>query len=631
MEAPPAQGAGFEADRLAPAHPLLACTLALLHSLALSHALALTHTLALARTRSQAPRLTIARRLAGLHACTLARSHALTLACSYACTLLRSHTRTLAHLHARSLACTCLLARLHLLTRTSQACTRSQAGRLVRLYARTLARSYARTHARSLACTCLLARLHSLACTSQARTCSQALRLARLYARTLVRSHSCTRSLAPPRLALTRRLAGLHTCTLAGSQARMLARSLTCTCLLARSHLLACTCSLAALPFLAWTIGPPCSKACTPLRKRLPGPGNMGLYHDYNSDEPVGLCHECDSDRNSESDTDTSSTKSDSDSSLSDVPDISPKKRHQKKNFDKKRGGKHTAATIASVTNLPQTSGTGVFDLPCTRLDLFPDITKDYRQRKKELKLAKEKYKKYGGPKPSEETIVKRQPTSAEINAAYSIIKNPDLFYLFERRRVRVFDKKLNPDKTKSIIADIVFTNLKTISQQMRDDLDFFLAFLNTSKKFVNKVGSEGRLCVGSMWAIGWRKSMSGLEIVGQYVDTDAIDSNMEEWRQHIQDSERAGKIIWDLFYPIGNVALETNQQFMIEHNLPAFCYGHIPNTDSDNPRAKNFFSSNLPSLQKAFSTIPTRTHVTMIDFHLPSSCAFLLGKRTDG
>jgi hypothetical protein len=357
--------------------------------------------------------------------------------------------------------------------------------------------------------------------------------------------------------------------------------------------------------------------------------GNMGLCHDYNSDEPVGLCHEYDSDRNSESDTDTSSTESDSDSLLSDVPDIrsvtsliffccvcchnlkwffllaSPKKRHRKKNFNKKQGGKHIAATIASVTNLPQTSGTGVFDLPCTRLDLFPDITKDYCQRKKELKLAKEKYKKYGGPKPSEETIVKRQPTSSKINAAYSIIKNPDLFYLFERGRVRVFDKKLNPDKTKSIIADIVFTDLKTISQQMRDDLDFFLAFLNTSKKFVNKVGSEGRSCGGSMWAIGWRKSMSGLEIVGRYVDTDAIDSNMEEWRQHIQDSERAGKIIWDLFYPIGNVALKTNQQFMIEHNLPAFCNGHIPDTDSDNPRAKNFFSSNLTFTSEGFFNHP--------------------------
>ncbi|PLW11209.1 hypothetical protein PCASD_21605 [Puccinia coronata f. sp. avenae] len=327
----------------------------------------------------------------------------------------------------------------------------------------------------------------------------------------------------------------------------------------------------------------------------------MGLCHDYNSDEPVGLCHEYDSDRNSESNTDTSSTESDSDSSLSDVPNI----KHQKKNFNKKQGGKHIAATIASVTNLPQTSGTGVFDLPCTRLDLFPAITKDYRQRKKELKLAKEKYKKYGGPKPLEETIVKRQPTLAKINAAYLIIKNPDLFYLFKRGRVRVFDKKLNPDKTKSIIADIVFTDLKTISQQMRDDLDFFLAFLNTSKKFVNKVGSEGRSCGGSMWAIGWRKSMSGLEIVGQYVDTDAIDSNMEEWRQHIQDSERAGKIIWDLFYPIGNVSLETNQQFMIEHNLPAFCDGHIPDTDSDNPRAKNFFSSNLTFTSEGFFNHP--------------------------
>ena len=64
---------------------------------------------------------------------------------------------------------------------------------------------------------------------------------------------------------------------------------------------------------------------------------------------------------------------------------------------------------------------------------------------------------------------------------------------------------------------------------------------------------------------------MNGLEIVGQYVDTEAIKENIEELHQHIQDSERAGKIIWDLFYPMGNVVIETNQQFMIENNLPAF------------------------------------------------------------
>ncbi|PLW44153.1 hypothetical protein PCASD_09565 [Puccinia coronata f. sp. avenae] len=106
-----------------------------------------------------------------------------------------------------------------------------------------------------------------------------------------------------------------------------------------------------------------------------------------------------------------------------------------------------------------------------------------------------------------------------------------------------------------------------------------------------------------------WAYAMNMIAILAQKVgraeDQYAIDSNMEEWRQHIQDSERAGKIIWDLFYPIGNVALETNQQFMIEHNLPAFCDGHIPNTDSDNPRAKNFFSSNLTFTSEGFFNHP--------------------------
>jgi hypothetical protein len=61
------------------------------------------------------------------------------------------------------------------------------------------------------------------------------------------------------------------------------------------------------------------------------------------------------------------------------------------------------------------------------------------------------------------------------------------------------------------------------------------------------------------MCAICCCKPTSGLEIVGQYVNTEAIEAKMEKWCQHIQDSKRASKIIWDLFYPIGNVALETN------------------------------------------------------------------------
>ncbi|KAA1070040.1 hypothetical protein PGTUg99_000066 [Puccinia graminis f. sp. tritici] len=71
----------------------------------------------------------------------------------------------------------------------------------------------------------------------------------------------------------------------------------------------------------------------------------------------------------------------------------------------------------------------------------------------------------------------------------------------------------------------------------MREDLNFFLGFLHQSKKFVNTVGSESRSCGGYMWAIGWRKSMTHLEIVGRYVNSQAIKDNPDEFIQHTKSS----------------------------------------------------------------------------------------------
>ncbi|PLW27877.1 hypothetical protein PCANC_26843 [Puccinia coronata f. sp. avenae] len=120
-------------------------------------------------------------------------------------------------------------------------------------------------------------------------------------------------------------------------------------------------------------------------------------------------------------------------------------------------------------------------------LDLFPGVTQKYQEDLAEKEAIEADYARLKLPKPNLPTVYKRNPTPKEIDTAFQISEN--------------------------IIADIHFTDLKTISQQMQADLDFLLAFLETSKRFVNPVKSPESAIAGTMWAIGWRKSMTHLEI----------------------------------------------------------------------------------------------------------------------
>lgn len=235
-------------------------------------------------------------------------------------------------------------------------------------------------------------------------------------------------------------------------------------------------------------------------------------------------------------------------------------------------------------------------------LDLFPEITIETSRRKEERREKMKNYRLKLGPKPTKKIIYKRNPTEGEISNAFDIIKNPSRFQLFDHGHVVVFDNSIREDNTKKIIADITFTNLTTLDSHKLEDINFLLSFLQQSKRFVRPVASEGRSCGGSMWAIGWRKSMKKLEIVGHYVDTEEIQKNQHEYNEHVAKSEKASEILWDLFYSIGNVALEANQQFMIEHNLPSFSDPVIPNEDT---KGKNFFTSNLTFTSDGFFNHP--------------------------
>ncbi|PLW58560.1 hypothetical protein PCANC_00149 [Puccinia coronata f. sp. avenae] len=325
---------------------------------------------------------------------------------------------------------------------------------------------------------------------------------------------------------------------------------------------------------------------------------------------------EDENDSSSDSNTSSSESSGTEDNGQGDFPSAEDQKKvahkitankQRNKNWSKKRRVTEQKAIEEHVTNLPPESGTATFHMKVSKLDLFPQITAETKKRKLQRKAAKAHQKKNGGPKLAKDPIIARPPTNDEIASARLIVKDRSQFRLFDHGHVRIFDKKLTKEKKKQIIADITFTDLNTISAQKRENLDFLLKFLETSKKFVNHVGSKGRSCGGYMWAIGWRKSMTRLEIVGRYVNREAIKKNQAEFRKHIHDSFKASEILWELFFKIGNVALEANHQFMTEHHLPCFAAPELQTQTeaSSLPNSKKSFSTNLTFTSNGFFNHP--------------------------
>ncbi|KAA1068423.1 hypothetical protein PGTUg99_019674 [Puccinia graminis f. sp. tritici] len=180
------------------------------------------------------------------------------------------------------------------------------------------------------------------------------------------------------------------------------------------------------------------------------------------------------------------------------------KKRRRNKNWSEKRNAKCKQATAMFLTNLPPNCGSVISDVKVvSKRDLFPDITAETKQAKIERKLARKRFKKAGGPLPPKKKISDRLPTPEEIATASLIVEDPTKFRLYDHGHVCIFDKQLTTEKEKQIVADITFTDLKTISNQKRDDLNFLVAFLEKSKKFANSIGSKSRSCGGYMWGIG--------------------------------------------------------------------------------------------------------------------------------
>ncbi|KNE90719.1 hypothetical protein PSTG_15825 [Puccinia striiformis f. sp. tritici PST-78] len=90
------------------------------------------------------------------------------------------------------------------------------------------------------------------------------------------------------------------------------------------------------------------------------------------------------------------------------------------------------------------------------------------------------------------------------------------------------------------------------------------------SKKFVNPVGGS-RGWGGRMWAVGWRKCMKALEILGCYIKYYAVRASPKEYCQQVK---KAGKVLNKLgrmFKNLANVPFESNRQIMKNNKIPSF------------------------------------------------------------
>ncbi|KAI7934564.1 hypothetical protein MJO28_016881 [Puccinia striiformis f. sp. tritici] len=156
-----------------------------------------------------------------------------------------------------------------------------------------------------------------------------------------------------------------------------------------------------------------------------------------------------------------------------------------------------------------------------------------------------------------------RRPTAEELQQAEDIV---DTFHSFDHGKVIVIDKE-NDGK---IIAVIEFIPIDQLSDAEKKEIEFVTTFLHQSKKFVNPVG-RSRGWGGKMWAVGWRKCMKALEIIGRYIKYFAVRASPKEYCQHVSKASKVSKILGKMFKNMADIPFETNRQIMKDNEIPSF------------------------------------------------------------
>jgi hypothetical protein len=120
------------------------------------------------------------------------------------------------------------------------------------------------------------------------------------------------------------------------------------------------------------------------------------------------------------------------------------------------------------------------------------------------------------------------------------------------------------------VIAVIEFLPLDKLSSQQKDEINFVTTYLHQMKQFVHPVGPS-RTWGGRMWGIGWRKSMSSVELFGQYVKSAAIKRAPKKYSELVSRSRKVANILGRMFKDLGGLAFDSNHQMMQQNGIPSF------------------------------------------------------------
>jgi hypothetical protein len=261
------------------------------------------------------------------------------------------------------------------------------------------------------------------------------------------------------------------------------------------------------------------------------------------------------------------------------------KKRNE--SLAKRRKKKRETACAETVTNEPPPSGINIIKERVKPIDLFPNITSELLERVEAYKEQLDAHK--ADPKhvrkPRTRKIIPRNPTHAENAAALDYVQKN--FKQIKHGYTKIYDESTN-----QIIAMVHYLPIDSMPAGQFDDLNFLTLFLHRCKEFIYPVASKTRKCGGIMWAIGWRKAYDGLEILGRYRNKQAIKKNPSRYEALMEDSSKAGRILWNFFHGFGNVAVEKNKAYMDQLGIPSFADKNFPKSPKD--QSPFGFASNL-------------------------------------
>ncbi|KAA1134672.1 hypothetical protein PGTUg99_011632 [Puccinia graminis f. sp. tritici] len=257
------------------------------------------------------------------------------------------------------------------------------------------------------------------------------------------------------------------------------------------------------------------------------------------------------------------------------------------KNLANRRRKKREEDSADTVTDQPAPAGIHVLKARVKPIDLFPKITAELMARVETYKqqLAAHHANPKKVQKPCSQKIIARNPTHAENAASLAYVQKN--FKQLDRGYTKIYN-----EKTSQVIAMVHYLPIDSMPASQFDDLNFLTTFLHRCKEFIYPVGSKTRKCGGIMWAIGWRKAYEGLKILGRYRHKQAIKKNPARYKALMEDSARAGEVLWNFFHGFGNVVVEKNKAHMDRFGIPSFADKNFPKKTKD--QSPYGFASNL-------------------------------------